>query len=68
MTRKRWDLEVRLNDDETLDEVVCDGAFVHLEQMDTNLWWLVVTKGKKSVNVWLQSKSTIHANCEDAEA
>lgn len=64
---KRWPLEVRLNKDETLDEVVCDGAFVHLEQMDFNQWWLVVTKGKKSVNVWLTAKGRINAEYEDAE-
>lgn len=63
---KRWPLEVRLNPDKTLDEVVCDGAYVHLEQMSQNSWWIVITKGKKSVNVWFGARGKITVNHEES--
>lgn len=39
--RQHWAHEIRPNDDGTLDEVVAYGA-VHLEQMDTGSWALVI--------------------------
>lgn len=38
MTAEQQAPEVRLGDDGSLDEVV--GPGFHLEQMDTNHWWL----------------------------
>lgn len=57
--------EIRLNDDGTLDEVVCTGGNFHLEQMDTNHWWLCVGDGKREVHVWLHARGKITANYED---
>lgn len=50
--------EVRLNDDGTLDEVVCRGD--QLEQMDYNHWFLSMG----DVAVWLHAKGTITASYE----
>lgn len=50
--------EVRLNDDGTLDEVVCRGD--QLEQMDFNHWFLSMG----DVAVWLHSKNAIRASYE----
>lgn len=57
-------VEIRLNDDKTLDEVVAKNAQFHLEQMDFNHWWMDVEVGDKSVSVWLHSKTTIRASYE----
>ncbi len=35
--------EVRLNDDETIDEIVADNVHFHLEQMDNGHWWIGLT-------------------------
>ncbi len=56
--------EVRRNDDGSLDEVVAHNAFVHLEQMDDDQWWLGVTVGLSTVHVNLSSKKRIRAIVE----
>lgn len=53
--------EVRLNDDKTLDEVVCRGD--QLEQMDFNHWFLSLG----DVAVWLHAKGKITATYERRE-
>ena len=55
--------EVRLNEDGTLDEVVGVGTF-HLEQMDTNHWWLQIENAAGSVSVWLEARGKITAAYE----
>lgn len=47
--------EIRLNADGTLDEIVASNALFHLEQMDSNAWWLSVEAGGKRVDVWLRA-------------
>ena len=48
---------VELTNGETeLDEVVARDAYVHLEAMDDNHWWLLVTSGGKSVHVNFYTK------------
>tara|TARA_Y100000310_G_C20670251_1_gene809877 strand:- start:2366 stop:2575 length:210 start_codon:yes stop_codon:yes gene_type:complete len=32
--------EIRNNDDGTLDEVIAENSFFHLEQMDNGHWWI----------------------------
>ena len=54
--------EVRLNDDGTLDEVVAPGF--HMEQMDTDHWWLEVESGGERVVVSLQARGKITAHFE----
>ncbi len=55
-------IEVRNNDDGTLDEIVGHGADVHLEQMDNGCWWLSISEGSRVVHVYLLSRSVIKAN------
>lgn len=61
--RKKLPLEVRLNPNGTLDEVVCENAYVHLEQMDSGHWWMVVVDDKtgKSVTVNFTARGKITA-------
>ena len=33
---------VRRNEDGSLDEIVASECSVHLEQMHTNLWWMLI--------------------------
>jgi len=57
--------ELRFNDDGTLDEIVANGAFFHMEQQGPNHWWLAVEVGGKSVAVWLHSNRKITASYEE---
>ena len=54
-------VEIRYNSDGTLDEVVGTGLF-HLEQMDTNKWWMELST---DVHVWLTAKGKITATVYD---
>ena len=58
--------EIRLNDDESLDEVVVhEPLFVHLEQMSDDSWWLGIDlKNGKVININLWSKRKIRARAE----
>lgn len=64
-SQRPWPLEVRRNDDGSLDEVVCDGAYVHLEQMDYNHWWMAVEWQGKLFHINLTAKGKINARCEE---
>ena len=44
------------NGETELDEVVATNAYVHLEAMDTNHWWLLVESGGQSVHVNFYTK------------
>lgn len=67
MKKPREPWVVRLNDDGTLDEVCAHGAFVHLEQMDDDQWWLGIDVGGRSlhVNLWTKRNTRIHARAEE---
>lgn len=60
---------VELTDGETeLDEVVAQNAYVHLEAMSENHWWLLVTSGDQSVHVNFytkRAKISGHAEVEE---
>lgn len=64
--RRKLPLEIRLNQNGTLDEVVCENAYVHLERVNNAEWSLRVTDDKtgKSVNVWLVARGKITAAFE----
>lgn len=64
--RKKLPLEIRLNPNGTLDEVVCENAYVHLERVNNAEWSLRVMDDKtgKSVNVWLVARGKIMATIE----
>ena len=38
------------------DEVVAQNAYVHLEAMDDNHWWMIITSGGESVRINLYTK------------
>lgn len=47
--------EVRLNDDGTLDEIVTDAVWIHIEQMSDENWWMMIDRKDGSsvtVNFW----------------
>ena len=54
--------EVRL-DGEELDELVGNGSF-HLENMDTNLWWMELSNPAGAVSVWLRARGKITVHYE----
>lgn len=59
------DTEIRPNDDGTLDELVAFG-FVHLEQLDTGSWFMVIdTADGRGVRVNFWSKAALHSRAED---
>lgn len=49
-------IEVRLNEDGTLDEIVAHGAFVHLEQLSKKRWYLGVEKDGELVQAYIGGK------------
>ena len=55
-------IEIRLNDDGSLDEVVAGNAWFHLEQLNDNLWWMAITKGGETVHVKLFARGKIKAS------
>ncbi len=57
-------VEVRRNDDGSLDEIVAHNAFVHLERVDKDSWWLLVEANDFEVRVNLSSKRKIKAIME----
>jgi len=58
-------MRVDCNDDGSLDEVVGRGAFVHLEQMDDGLWFLLIEEEGREVRVFLQARGKIKTTVED---
>jgi hypothetical protein len=61
-------IEIRRNNDTTLDEVCAQHPeFVHLEQMDDGHWWLRIDEpGGRAVvvNFWTEGNTRIHARAE----
>ena len=58
-------VEIRRNDDGTLDEVVGTGH-LHVEQMSATHWWLALTYGEgRRVTVSFHSKAKIKAYVDD---
>lgn len=53
-------IEVRRNDDGTLDEVVAKDCSFHLEQMSEDCWWMAVYKENRRVAVFLSTKHGAH--------
>lgn len=56
------------NRDGTLNEIVAFGAFVHLEQMDSNQYWLMITAGETDHVIWLTARGKITASYEPEPA
>jgi len=55
-------IEVRRNPDGSLDEIVANNCFFHLEQMSDGHWWMAVSKGgyRQVVNI----SATAAGKCE----
>lgn len=49
-------IQVRRNEDGSLDEIRADGCDVHLEQMDEDRWWLAIEKDGCRQVVWFTTK------------
>ena len=63
-------VDLTTGEKDVLDEVVARNAYVHLEAMDDNHWWMIITSGGQSVHVNLytkRAKITAHAEVEHAE-
>ncbi len=60
-------IEIRRNRDGSLDEVVAENVFVHLEQMADNSWWMGVSTPDNThlVHVNFYSEQVIEAEAED---
>ena len=60
-------IEIRRNRDGSLDEVVAQNVFVHLEQMADNAWWMGVSTPDNAhlVHVNFYSERVIEAEAED---
>lgn len=60
-------IEIRRNRDGSLDEVVAQNVFVHLEQMADNSWWMGVSTPDNThlVHVNFYSERVIEAEAED---
>ena len=57
--------EIRRNDDNTVDEVIA-WAWVHVEQMDRNHWWMSLdTPGGRLLHLHFYAKGAIALNVED---
>ena len=59
--------EIRLNADGSLDEVVADKAWFHLEQLSDGCWWMSIMCGGKDVHVtlWTKRQTPIFATVID---
>lgn len=65
---KRWIVRTVPRDDPegALDEVIARNANVHLEQMDTNAWWLGIDVGGESLHVQIGAKrANVTAHAEE---
>ena len=52
--------EIRRNPDGTIDEIVATGVDIHLEQMDKGDWYLNITDGEATTQIYFASKKRIH--------
>lgn len=72
MKAKRWGkVEVRLNSDNTIDEIVAsDVKSFHLEQMDTGFWWMAIERkdGQRlTINLFNKRNATITCSAESED-
>jgi hypothetical protein len=61
-------IEIRKNDDGTLDEVCANPCRFHLEQMDDGHWWMEIEgeqhPARFHINLFTKGKTKIHARIE----
>jgi hypothetical protein len=61
-------LEVRRNEDGSLDEITASNATLHLEQIGGNIWWMRIEVEERAVVVHLTTPETIiTGRCEDEQ-
>lgn len=67
----RWGkIEVRLNADESVDEIVASNVSLHLEQMDDGYWWMGISRpnGERMiVNLYTKHRAAIAVNAESED-
>jgi hypothetical protein len=51
--------EIRRNPDGSIDEIVATGVDIHLEQMTKGGWYLNITSGDETTQLYLSSKKRI---------
>jgi hypothetical protein len=59
-THAAW-CELRPNPDGTLDELLANRVDIHIEQMDSGLWWMAIYKNDERQVVFFESQAPIHA-------
>ncbi len=68
---KKWGNsgEVRLNYDESIDEIVANNVSVHVEQMDDGLWWMGITRsdGVRLLVNFFTKRAHIKCNAESED-
>lgn len=57
-------IDLRLNDDGSIDEILAENATVHLEQMDDGAWYLGIYHGAGYQQIWLTSKRPIYVQTD----
>ncbi len=67
----RWGkIEVRLNADESVDEIVASNVSLHLEQMDDGYWWMGISRPngeRMMVNLYTKHRAAIAVNAESED-
>lgn len=56
--------EIRLNDDGSVDEIFAQNASVHIEQMDSNAWYIGIGTATKYLQIWLRGKRAVKLHHE----
>jgi hypothetical protein len=64
--------EVRLNDDDSIDEICVNDVDIHLEQMTDGLWWMGITPrsdrdNRLMVNLFASGRAHIKCNAESED-
>jgi hypothetical protein len=63
----RQALEIRRNEDGSLDEIVAHDVTIHLEQMSGGHWWMSIESAGRLFHVnFTARRATIIATVEDA--
>ena len=59
-------IDIRRNDDGSLDEIVAEGASVHLEQLSPGHWWMGIEQAGRLYHLNLTARrAKITATVED---
>jgi len=66
--RGAMSVEIRKNDDGSIDEVIANGCAIHLEQMDKNAWYLGIDASDGSHwQFWMGANGNCHVMVRHTE-